>query len=119
MAASARLPKSAITIEIRQRIVMTHPKTGEISASNQNTPENETGTSWTAIIEKVAAALDVAPNVFALPHTPDADRVRVLAENDEALELFAGITDRDARQRGRAYLRWIACNLDPEKDPRR
>ena len=89
------------------------------SASTQNTPETETGADWTAIIERVAAALDIAPNVFAQPHTPDADRVRVLAENAEALELFAGITDRDARQRGLAYLRWIACNPDPGKDPRR
>lgn len=84
-------------------------------ASTQNTPETETGAGLTAILERIAAALNVAPNAFARPDGPDAERIRILVENTEALEIFARITDRDARQRGLAYLRWIACNSAPEK----
>ncbi len=60
------------------------------------------------MLESIAAALDIPIGALAQSDGSHGDRARELAENAEALDIFAGITDRDARQRGLAYLRWIA-----------
>lgn len=77
-------------------------------ASIEKFPETGVRANATAAIERIAAALDIPPNAFVSPDEPRGDKARVLAENAEASEIFSGITDRDARQRGLAYLRWIA-----------
>lgn len=77
-------------------------------AAAQNSPETGARANATVTMERIAAALDVPPIAFKQPNEPHCDKARVLAENVEAAEIFARITDRDARQRGLAYLRWIA-----------
>lgn len=77
-------------------------------APNENTTEIGTGTNATRALEKIATALDIPFNAFKKPYGSNGDKARVLVENAEAADLFARITDRDARQRGLAYLRWIA-----------
>lgn len=104
-------------LELYQWIVMSCPVSREAPTSTGNAPAPDTRVDVAAILEGIAAALEIGPNAFVQPSGPEGDESRVLAENAEALQIFAGITDRDARQRGLAYLRWIACNPDPDKGP--
>lgn len=87
----------------------------EAPVTTQPSSESETSAEWTAIIERIVTALNVAPSAFVQLDEPECDKVRTLAENAEALEIFAGITERDARQRCLAYLRWIAGNPTSDK----
>lgn len=80
----------------------------EGSTSLQNRPEAKVRTTATAAMERIAVALDIQPSAFARPNEPLCDKACALAENAEATQIFASMTDRDARQRGLAYLRWIA-----------
>lgn len=80
--------------------------TPEVSASALTSLKTEARVPPGPILDQIGAALDISTKAFARPH---CDRTRVLAENAEALRIFAGITDMDARQRGLAYLQWIAA----------
>ncbi len=87
-----------------------HVLSGQLegSASLQDIPETNSRATTTATMERIAVALDLPPSAFVRPNEPLCDKARTLVENAEAAEIFASITDRDARQRGLAYLRWIA-----------
>lgn len=78
------------------------------SVSTRDATETDTEAGRTALIEKIAAALDLPPNAFLQLDRSRTDKARILAENAEALKIFAAITDPDARQRSLAYLRWIS-----------
>jgi hypothetical protein len=65
------------------------------------------------MIARIAAALDIPPDALAQAPPPAGERGRIIAENVEALQVFAGITDPKAREQGLAYLRWIAEQSDP------
>lgn len=62
----------------------------------------------TEMIRQVALALGIPPEALSQSALRRGDRARILAENAEALRIFAGITDPKAREQGLAYLRWIA-----------
>lgn|GEM_PF-2885077 len=62
----------------------------------------------TAMLEQIAVALGISLDAFAGAEGSQEERTRILTENTEALTIFAGMTNPDARQRGLAYLRWIA-----------
>jgi hypothetical protein len=70
--------------------------------------EVENRGSKSTMLDQIAAALDVPAGGIVQPRSSHGIRARILAENAEALKIFAGMTDQDARQRGLAYLRWIA-----------
>lgn len=84
------------------------PGTLEATAAVPSSTEPGWDGTRAAMLEQIAAALDIPLDTLARPDGPHGDRARVLAENTEALTLFAGLADPDARQRGLAYLRWIA-----------
>lgn len=89
------------------------PDTIEAHASSRISPGMGPRSTRTAMIERIAAALDIPPDALAQAPSPAGDRGRIIAENAEALQIFAGITDPKAREQGLAYLRWIAEQSDP------
>lgn len=104
------LPSSLYTgarLVLCQRSMMSY-LVAEGVALTENALEVDPHADSSAIIERIAVSLDVAPTIFVHPDRLDDDKARILIENVEALKLFAGITDHDARQRGLAYLRWIS-----------
>lgn len=84
------------------------PHTHGCPAVIQNSPETGGRANAFGLMARISAALDIPLDAFKQRDESHGDKARVLAENAEASEIFAGITDRDARQRGLAYLRWIA-----------
>lgn len=84
------------------------PSTLESTAAVPSSTKPGSEGARAAMLEQIATALDISLDTLARPDGPHGDRARVLAENTEALTLFARLADPDARQRGLAYLRWIA-----------
>lgn len=74
------------------------------------TPEQPTASK---MLNQVAIALGIPPEALVRSGLRYGDRARVLAENAEALQIFAGIADPKAREQCLAYLRWIADQNAP------
>lgn len=85
----------------------------EALACPRDAPETDTKVDRTTLIDRIAAALDIPPNAFMQLDHSHSGKPRILAENAEALKIFAAITNPDARQRSLAYLRWIADQSRP------
>lgn len=80
----------------------------EATVPAQSSSGIEAGATSSPRLEHIAAALDIPAEALVRLDRSHGDRARVLAENAEALKIFTGMMDPTARQRGLAYLRWIA-----------
>lgn len=70
--------------------------------------DGQAGSTATAMIARIAVALGIPSGALARSPTSHGERARMIAQNAEATDIFAGITDPTAREQALAYLRWIA-----------
>lgn len=81
---------------------------GALHVPGHDAPEADAQATAAGMLKHIAVALGIHREAFARCAIPPSDHVPTLAENTEALEIFAGISDHAARLKCLAYMRWIA-----------